>query len=53
LGCWLAFSLMTWLKWMWQEYSKGGYWIKIDEKSIKEVAESRVQVIDSEAKKED
>jgi len=50
---WLAFSLMTWLKWMWQEYSKGGYWIKIDEKSIKEVAESRVQVIDSEAKKED
>ncbi len=27
-GVWLAFSLMSWLKWMWQEYSKGGYWMK-------------------------
>ena len=24
---WLAFSLMSWLKWMWREYSKGGYWM--------------------------
>lgn len=25
---WLAFSIMSWLKWMWTEYSKGGYWKK-------------------------
>jgi hypothetical protein len=50
---WLAFSLMTWLKWMWQEYSKGGYWIKDDENSKKEVAETSEKVVDSETKKED
>jgi len=27
-GVWLAFSLMSWLKWMWGEYTKGGYWLK-------------------------
>ena len=25
---WLAFFLMNLLKWMWLEYSKGGYWMK-------------------------
>jgi hypothetical protein len=34
-GIWLAFSLMTWLKWMWQEYSKDGYWKKSEEQAVK------------------
>jgi hypothetical protein len=35
-GVWLAFSLMSWLKWMWTEFSKDGYWRKEEPKEIVE-----------------
>jgi hypothetical protein len=39
-GVWLAFSLMSWLKWMWQEYSKFGYWKKVENVVEKELEEN-------------
>jgi hypothetical protein len=42
-GIWLAFSLMTWLKWMWQEYSRDGYWKKPEE-VVDEIFETKEEV---------
>lgn len=32
---WLAFSLLTWLRWSWKCFSDGGYWRKITLASLK------------------
>ena len=29
---WLAYSLLGWLRWAWQQYSEGGYWRKLRSK---------------------
>lgn len=31
-GVWLAFSLISWIKWMWVVYSKDGYWKQFEAK---------------------
>jgi hypothetical protein len=37
---WLAFSLLTWLRWSWECFSEGGYWRKINFPSLRRPAKS-------------